>query len=86
MRDESTAPGVIEPGHLYTLPESKKRTGLGNTAFREAKRRGAVLKMLRVGTRCFVRGADLITFIEAASAAQEKLAARAGQRADTLAV
>src|SRR5689334_23059542 len=55
------APGVIEPGSLYTLSEFSARTGLGEWALRQARRKG--LRMVRVGSAKFILGADFVAYI-----------------------
>ena len=54
-------PGVIKADELYTFPEFKKRTGLGQAAIREAKKRGLVVR--QIGRNKYVLGADIIEFV-----------------------
>jgi hypothetical protein len=64
-RDTSTglpAPGFIEPANLYTLDEVRARLGWKEQAFRTARRQG--LRILRHGNRGFVRGSEIIRFLE----------------------
>ena len=56
---------VLEPSHLYRLPEAMARTGLSKSAFRQARRNG--LPVLYFSTRAFVHGQDLIDFIRSRS-------------------
>ena len=56
-------PGVIEPQMLYTLDEVKARTGFGDAAMRTARRAG--LRVVYCNKRGFVKGADMIDYIEA---------------------
>lgn len=58
--------GVIEPQILYRLDEAMKRAGWGRKAFDAARRRG--LRTLRSGKRVYVKGCDLLGFIESDSA------------------
>ena len=57
------APGVIEPGTLYSLAELKKRTRLGDWAIRQARKAG--LRVRTIGNARFVFGADFQEFVEA---------------------
>ncbi len=57
-----TAPGVIEPGSLYTLAEIKRRAKLGDWAVRKARQAG--LKTKKVGNVRFVFGRDFHAFVE----------------------
>jgi hypothetical protein len=59
----SDAPGVFHPGDVYTADEVKRRTGWGSWAFAQNRRRG--LRTKTVGKTIFVRGDDLIQFVEA---------------------
>lgn len=56
------APGEIQPGVLYTLPEIKRRSGLGEWALRTARRNG--LRVIYTGGRAFVRGSDFIKYLD----------------------
>lgn len=58
-----TTPAVIEPGHLYGLDEAKRRMRWSATAFRTARRNG--LRVRYAGGRGYVRGSDLIEYIDA---------------------
>lgn len=53
--------GVISPGDLYTLAEAQQRSGLGEWAFRQARRKG--LKVIRRHGRAFVSGAELVRYL-----------------------
>lgn len=57
-----SAPGTIEPAVLYKLDELKRRAGLGNWAFRTARKNG--LKVRYLANRAFVKGSDFIDFVE----------------------
>ena len=52
---------VLEPSHLYSLPEAMARTGLSKSAFRQARRNG--LPVLYFSTRAFVHGQRCLLFI-----------------------
>lgn len=55
--------GIFDPRLLYTADAVKQLCGWGEWAFRQAKRKG--LRVLTVGKTTFVRGGDLIEFVEA---------------------
>ena len=50
---------------IYTLPEFKKRSGLGPSAMRQARRAG--LKVLKIGRCGYVLGRDFMDFAERAT-------------------
>jgi hypothetical protein len=52
------APGVIEPGHLYTVAEARERLRAGNTTWQRIRERG--LRITRIGGKSYVLGDDLI--------------------------
>jgi hypothetical protein len=56
------APGEILAGAAYTLPELRRRLGLGKAALRQARRSG--LKIRRVGIRSFVLGSDVLEWLQ----------------------
>lgn len=53
--------GEIRSDSLYTLDEVKHRLGLGQSAFRTARRNGLVIR--RIGRRGYVLGKDLIEYV-----------------------
>ena len=55
--------GIIDPRLMYTAAAVKQSCRWGEWAFRQNKRKG--LRVLTVGKSQFVRGADLIEFVEA---------------------
>ena len=59
MVREST--GVISKDEAYTVAEFRRRAGLGDYAFREVRRAG--LRVVAVGKKRFVRGADWLEFL-----------------------
>ncbi len=61
-------PGAIHSDALYPLPAFYKASGTGRTTRIRAAEHGIELKTFRVGRRKFVRGADAIAFLVAASA------------------
>lgn len=56
------APGEILAGAAYTLPELRRRFGLGKAALRQARSSG--LKIRRVGIRSFVLGSDVLEWLQ----------------------
>jgi hypothetical protein len=56
MTSRDTTPRLIEPQIVYALGEFQKRTVLGETALRTARRNG--LEVLTIGGRRFIRGAS----------------------------
>jgi hypothetical protein len=60
--------GIFDPRLLYTADATKQLCGWGEWAFRQNRRRG--LKVLVCGKSVFVRGSDLIAFVESQN--QEK--------------
>lgn len=65
----------IRPEELYPLPSAKSITGWGDSALRSARRGG--LKLLYLHGRVFVRGAELIRYIEEAACDQAPTSRRA---------
>ena len=58
-----TAPrGTIRTDECYTLPEVKRRLGLGTTAMRTARRNGLIVRY--IGRKGFVTGKDLLEYFE----------------------
>jgi hypothetical protein len=72
QRQKPHTSGAIQPDTLYSLPEFRRASGLGDTTLRLARRRGDELPTIRVGRRKYVRGLDGIEFIE-------RLAAKAAE-------
>ena len=58
---DNRPPEMIEPQVLYSLNEAMARTGLGKSAFRQARRSGMPVRY--VSRRAYVLGRDLIDFI-----------------------
>jgi hypothetical protein len=58
----STSPQVIAASESYTVPEFRRRTGLGDFAFRQVRRAG--LRVVAVGKKRYVLGADWLQFLE----------------------
>ena len=54
-------PEMIEPQVLYSLNEAMVRTGLGKSAFRQARRSG--LPVRYVSKKGYVLGKDLIDWV-----------------------
>jgi len=59
----ATAPGEIDPRCIYTVGELKRRLRWGRVSWRKARRDG--LRVLRAGRSRYVRGSDLIDYLEA---------------------
>lgn len=55
----------IQNGVIYPLDNFQLRTGMGRHAMRAARRSG--LKVIRLGSRVFVRGDDFNAFLETLS-------------------
>lgn len=53
--------GFIDPDMLYTCEELKKRMRWGDSAFRQARRRG--LKAHKIGKCVYVMGEAVITYV-----------------------
>ena len=66
---DNRPPQMIEPQVLYSLNEAMARTGLGKSAFRQARRSGMPVRY--VSRRAYVLGRDLIEFI-CSNAKQER--------------
>ncbi len=56
-------PGVISRFESYTVAEFRRRTGLGDYAFRQCRKQG--LRVVEVGKRRFIRGVDWHQFLAA---------------------
>lgn len=56
------APGVVNAQELYTLEEIQHRLKLGAWALRKARQAG--LPVHRIGRRSYVKGADLLAFLD----------------------
>ena len=54
--------GIFDPRLLYTAEAVKRMSGWGEWALRQNRRKG--LKTKTVGKSVFVKGSDLITFVE----------------------
>lgn len=57
-------PSFIAPERLYSLRGFQECAGISGTRMRQARLRGIAPRVLRVGRRQFIRGADGIEFIE----------------------
>ena len=57
----STVPQVIRADEAYTVPEFRRRAGLGDYAFREVRRAG--LRIIEIGKKRYVRGCDWLEFL-----------------------
>lgn len=62
--------GLIEPTILYRWDEAAKRMGWGRKAADAARRRG--LKTMRTGKRVYVKGSELLAFVERDSASHDR--------------
>jgi len=61
-------PGVIRADEVYTINEFCRRSGLGDYAFRQARRDG--LRVVEVGKKRFVRGADWLGYLDQIAASE----------------
>lgn len=59
---DQAASRVIRLDEVYDLAEFKQRTRIGDWGLRMARRKG--LRMVAVGRRKFVRGADWFAFLD----------------------
>jgi hypothetical protein len=55
-------PQVIRADESYTVAEFRRRTGIGDYAFRELRQAG--LRIISVGKKRFVRGCDWLAHLE----------------------
>lgn len=53
---------VIRADECYTIPEFRRRADMGDYSFRGAKAAG--LKIIKIGRKHYVRGADWLAFLE----------------------
>lgn len=60
MPDPQT-PGVIDAPAAYTVAEFRRRTGMAQYAFRQARANG--LRVVAVGKKRYVLGADWLAFL-----------------------
>lgn len=58
-------PQVIRADESYSVAEFKRRSGLGDYAFREVRRAG--LRIISIGKKRFVLGADWLEFLHRAA-------------------
>ncbi len=75
VRKTTEVPGVIVESAIYTLAEVESRLRLGKWAMRAARRKG--LRTVKIGRRQYVRGVDLVAFVDKLAAEQEQAAAAA---------
>jgi hypothetical protein len=74
------APSVILPDALYTRRGKIVASGISETRFRLAKKRGIEVPEICVGRRKYFRGCDLIKFIEKLAAVEAAEAADAADK------
>lgn len=60
MNTQSRTPGVIRGDEAYTVAEFRRRTGLGDFAWRQLRHE---LRVVEVGKKRFVRGTDWLEFL-----------------------
>ncbi len=65
MTKSSSDLGPIDAHVIYLLSDFMKRSGLGRHAMRQARRKG--LRVIRVGSRRFVRGGDFLEWLDCQS-------------------
>ncbi len=70
------APGVIRADEAYTVAEFRRRTGLGDFAFRAA--RAAGLRVIAFNKKRYVRGQDWLAFLAEQADAGERELSEAG--------
>ena len=63
------AGGQIDKDSVYTLEEFRRRTGMGQFAYKTAKNQG--LRIVRTAGRVFVRGADFYDYLDRISCEAE---------------
>ena len=56
------APGVIDPGRLYTVRECRRRLGLGDKSWKQLRRAG--LPVVYRGRRAYVFADDLLALFK----------------------
>jgi len=61
--------GELRPETVYTLSKAKFVTSWGDASFRSARRNG--LRVIYLGRQAFVKGSDLIAYIEKNGAASK---------------
>lgn len=61
-RHRHESPGVIRADEAYTIAEFRRRAGLGDYAFRQA--RGGGLRIIEVGKKRYVLGRDWLAYLE----------------------
>jgi hypothetical protein len=67
-RPHTHAPTYIDPDRVYTRRGMHIATGLSQQKVYELRRWGIECRRFFVGRRCFYRGTDIISFLEAAAA------------------
>jgi hypothetical protein len=60
MSTPTRTPGVIRVDESYTVAEFRRRTGLGDYAWRQVRRE---LQVIEIGRKQFVRGADWLDLL-----------------------
>ena len=65
MTATNRTPGVIRHNEAYTVPEFRRRAGLGDYAFRAVRRDG--LRVIEIRKKRYVRGCDWLAFLEEAA-------------------
>jgi hypothetical protein len=72
----SSTNGVISAHEVYTLDEAARRMGLSYWGIRKARIAG--LRMIKSGKRQYVRGSDIIAFLDQRGGQQQDVAVAAG--------
>lgn len=62
-------PGVVRADESYTAAEFRRRTGIGDFAFRSLRRDG--LRIVAIGKKRFVRGTDWLAHLDKVAAEQD---------------
>lgn len=69
MKPAPRTPGVIRADESYTVVEFRRRATLGDYAFREVRRAG--LRVVEIGKKRYVLGADWLEFQRRTAEASE---------------
>ena len=71
----SRTPGVIRADEAYSVAEFRRRTGLGDYAWRQIRRK---LRVVEVGRKRFILGGDWLAFLSRVTEDQDQEKARGG--------
>lgn len=65
-------PGVIDRNHAYSVREFRRRTGLGDYAYAQARKAG--LRVIKVGKKPYVLGSDWLDFLSRCASGEAECA------------